>query len=199
MSKQSKAEQILDSTWLPALLMMAVAIVVAFFFRRRQQAELSQGSDEPVIWRRDIEMGPVTTSQEQDAAQSRAGAKEASTRSPEMGPDAAEAEETGRARVIGPVERENQPESETPAGDDLEIIEGIGPKINTILQEAGIRTFRKLAETDVERLRQILRDAGLRTALSNPETWSEQAQLAADGEWNKLETLQDSLKAGRRG
>lgn len=81
--------------------------------------------------------------------------------------------------------------------DDLKIIEGIGPKIDGILRAAGITTFAQLAATDVERVREILHQAGL-TRISDPTTWGEQAALAAAGKWEDLQRLQDSLKGGRR-
>lgn len=80
--------------------------------------------------------------------------------------------------------------------DDLKRIEGIGPKIAAVLQEAGIVTFEALASTPVERLQTILDDDGIRLAW--PETWPKQAQLAAAGDWAALEALQDELQAGRR-
>ena len=40
--------------------------------------------------------------------------------------------------------------------DDLTIIEGIGPKVNQVLQAAGIQTFAQLAETSAESLEAIL-------------------------------------------
>jgi predicted flap endonuclease-1-like 5' DNA nuclease len=64
--------------------------------------------------------------------------------------------------------------------DNLRRIEGVGPKISGVLQEAGITTFKQLAAADVDQLRQILREAGVRTA--NPATWPEQASLAAAGQ-----------------
>ena len=80
--------------------------------------------------------------------------------------------------------------------DDLKIIEGIGPKIEGILHEAGIHTFAELAAASVSELEKIVReDAGIRIAF--PDTWPEQAQLAADGKWAELEKLQDELKGGR--
>jgi predicted flap endonuclease-1-like 5' DNA nuclease len=89
--------------------------------------------------------------------------------------------------------------AEAPAKpDDLKRIEGIGPKIAKLLNEAGITTFAQLAQTDVETLRQILAKAGRRFALASPETWPEQAALAAQGDWEALAQLQDSLKGGRR-
>jgi predicted flap endonuclease-1-like 5' DNA nuclease len=83
-----------------------------------------------------------------------------------------------------------------PGPDDLKRIEGIGPKISSILEAAGITTFAQLAATDVHRLEQIVDEAGLR--LANPTTWPEQAGLAAAGEWDALGALQDKLKWGRR-
>jgi len=81
--------------------------------------------------------------------------------------------------------------------DDLTVIEGIGPKISRILQDAGITTFSQLAEADVDHLRSILAAAGLRY-LADPTTWPEQARLAAAGDQAGLQALQASLKGGRR-
>jgi predicted flap endonuclease-1-like 5' DNA nuclease len=81
--------------------------------------------------------------------------------------------------------------------DNLKRVEGIGPKISQLLQDAGIMTFAQLATTEVSRLRQILADADL-TALADPTTWPEQAKLAAEGDWTALTALQDALKGGRR-
>ena len=80
--------------------------------------------------------------------------------------------------------------------DDLKIIEGIGPKISSVLQEAGISTYEALANSSISRLEEILDDADLH--LGNPTTWPEQAKLAAEGKWDSLERLQDQLKHGRR-
>jgi hypothetical protein len=90
---------------------------------------------------------------------------------------------------------------ETPApppqvADDLTRIEGIGPKISGLLQEAGISTFAQLATTSVERLEKIIADANL-TALADPGTWPAQARLAAEGQWERLDALQEELKGGR--
>jgi predicted flap endonuclease-1-like 5' DNA nuclease len=82
------------------------------------------------------------------------------------------------------------------APDNLRRIEGIGPKISGLLNQAGITTFGQLAETGVSRLQQIVKDAGL--AMADPGTWPEQASLAAQGQWCDLEVLQDELKWGRR-
>ncbi len=82
--------------------------------------------------------------------------------------------------------------------DDLKKIEGIGPKIAEILKEAGIDTFEKLAQADPKAIREILVEkGGKRYAMHDPATWPKQARLAADGKWDELKTLQDSLKGGR--
>ncbi len=81
--------------------------------------------------------------------------------------------------------------------DDLKKIEGIGPKIASILNDAGIYTFSNLSQTPVDRLKGILADAGNRFKLHNPSTWPEQSALAADGEWDRLKQLQDQLDGGR--
>ena len=90
-------------------------------------------------------------------------------------------------------EEEDEHQSEP---DDLEKIEGIGPKTSALLQENGIFSFQDLAETDVEKLKAILEAANFR--LGNPETWPEQAKLAAEGKWDELEKLQDELIGGKR-
>jgi predicted flap endonuclease-1-like 5' DNA nuclease len=87
-------------------------------------------------------------------------------------------------------------EVERPAPDDLKRIEGIGPKISTVLQGAGVTTFAQLAAVEVSRLEHIVRAAGIR--LADPSTWPEQARLAAAGQWEALEALQNELKGGRR-
>lgn len=91
-------------------------------------------------------------------------------------------------------------EAETPEPDDLTRIEGIGPKISSVLQEAGITTFAQLADTDPTRLEEILEasDPRLRR-LADPSTWPEQAALAAADEWEAHEALRSELKGGKRG
>lgn len=80
--------------------------------------------------------------------------------------------------------------------DDLQRIEGIGPKISTVLQAAGITTFSRLAAASVEQLNNILRAGGI-SRIADPSTWPQQAGLAAAGDWDGLAQLQDTLKGGR--
>jgi len=81
--------------------------------------------------------------------------------------------------------------------DDLRIIEGIGPKIEQLLNEDRIFTFADLAAADSDRLRSILRRAGDRFKMHNPKTWPDQAKLAAEGRWDELDELQNTLLGGR--
>lgn len=80
--------------------------------------------------------------------------------------------------------------------DNLQIIEGIGPKIEELLHASGINTWADLAKAPFDRLRQILDDAGPSYRVHNPGTWSEQASLAAAGKWEELIVLQKALDAG---
>lgn len=79
--------------------------------------------------------------------------------------------------------------------DDLTRIEGIGPKIRQGMKQHGVSTFAQLAKMDVEALREMLREIGI---AANPTTWPNQARLAADGDWEALQKLQDDLIGGRK-
>ena len=82
--------------------------------------------------------------------------------------------------------------------DDLEKIEGIGPKVAGLLHAAGITTFPGLAAAPVAKLKEILHAAGSHFAMIEPNTWPEQAALAAKGDWATLDKLQDELDGGKR-
>ena len=81
--------------------------------------------------------------------------------------------------------------------DDLTKIEGIGPKIASILMSNGIDTFGKLAASKSEVIKEILHNEGPRYKMHDPSSWPEQAALAAGNEWEKLGELQDQLKGGK--
>lgn len=81
--------------------------------------------------------------------------------------------------------------------DDLKKVEGIGPKIAGLLNEAGIITFADLSKAPIKKLRKVLADAGNRYKMHDPKTWAAQAKLAAKGEWEKLKAWQGELKGGK--
>lgn len=81
--------------------------------------------------------------------------------------------------------------------DDLEKIEGIGPKIQNLLNHYGIVTFKQLADILPERLREILEKGGRHFKLADPTAWPQQARLAANEDWEGLQKLQSELVGGR--
>ncbi|MEM6794825.1 MAG: hypothetical protein AAF725_12670 [Acidobacteriota bacterium] len=84
-----------------------------------------------------------------------------------------------------------------PDPDDLKVIEGVGPKIEGLLNVDGLYTWRSVADAETGRLQRILDEAGPRYRIHDPGTWRRQAALAADGKWEDLEEFQDFLKGGR--
>lgn len=98
-----------------------------------------------------------------------------------------------------PVTADAPKREKTRRADNLKRIEGIGPKIASVLQAAGITTFAQLAAAEVSQIEQILEEADPRLRrLADPSTWPEQAQLAASGDWDALAALLNELKGGRR-
>ena len=83
--------------------------------------------------------------------------------------------------------------------DDLTRIEGIGPKIEKMLNDDLIYTWAELATTPLDRLKGILRKGGDRYKMHDPTSWPDQAKLAAEGRWDELKELQDILDGGREG
>jgi len=81
--------------------------------------------------------------------------------------------------------------------DDLKMVEGIGPKIEGLLHDAGIMTWQNLADAPEADVQKILDDAGPRYRMHQPATWAAQAQMAANQEWERLEKYQDWLDGGR--
>lgn len=81
--------------------------------------------------------------------------------------------------------------------EDLKVVEGIGPKIEQLLKDAGIQNWSDLAAASVDRLREILDAAGDRYRLSIPDTWPKQAGMAAEGNWSELANYQEFLSGGK--
>ena len=82
--------------------------------------------------------------------------------------------------------------------DDLKLIEGVGPKIEELLNKSGVSTFAGLATASADSLRNILAGAGPRYKMHDPATWTKQATLAASGKWDELKKLQDQLVGGKK-
>ncbi len=73
--------------------------------------------------------------------------------------------------------------------DDLKGIDGIGPKIEQILNAAHITTFAALANTNEAWLREQLIAHNPRLRTQDTASWPTQAALARDGEWGKLHAM----------
>lgn len=81
--------------------------------------------------------------------------------------------------------------------DDLKVVEGIGPKIESLLHAAGITSMRGLAIAHTDVIKKTLDDAGPRFRMHDPKTWSTQAELIADEKWDELKEYQDFLSGGK--
>ena len=102
-----------------------------------------------------------------------------------------------KAEKAAPAAKKAPAKKAAKKGDDLKLIEGVGPKIAEVLTEAGIASFQDLANADAGKLREILDAAGSQFAAHDPTTWPQQAELAALGKMDELKVLQDELQGGR--
>ncbi|PWH15294.1 MAG: hypothetical protein DDG60_06025 [Anaerolineae bacterium] len=78
--------------------------------------------------------------------------------------------------------------------EDLTVIEGIGPKVQKVLQENGYRTIADLASADPAKLKGLLQEQ--KWHFMDPTSWVHQARLAATGNQKGLQALQNELKGG---
>jgi predicted flap endonuclease-1-like 5' DNA nuclease len=81
--------------------------------------------------------------------------------------------------------------------DDLKKLEGIGPKIEQLLNTAGIKNFEQLASLTPDVIKPVLDAAGAQFKMHDPKSWPYQAELAAKGEWNRLKEYQNLLIGGQ--
>lgn len=81
--------------------------------------------------------------------------------------------------------------------DDLKIVEGIGPKIEELYHNEGIKTWKALSETPLKKSKAILAAAGDKYAVHNPGSWAKQALMAYEGKWEKLKKWQEKHKGGK--
>ena len=81
--------------------------------------------------------------------------------------------------------------------DDLKVVEGIGPKIEGLFHNFGIKTWKALSETTVKKCQEVLDSGGERYRIHDPGSWPRQAKMAYKGEWKKLAKWQDEHKGGK--
>lgn len=137
---------------------------------------------------------PKATPKKAEAPKAEAPAKEEKKAAPKKEAPKAEAKKAPAKKASGKIELPNGKKFKV---DDLKIVEGVGPKIAGLLNDAGINTWEELAEAPTEKVQQVLDDAGPRYRMHDPATWSKQARLAADQKWEELVTYQDNLKGGK--
>ena len=80
-----------------------------------------------------------------------------------------------------------------PMPQDLTVIEGIGPHLEKMLNDAGIHNWHDLAEVNDEELTAILQASGPAYQIIDPKTWPAQAQLAINGEWELLKEYREEM------
>lgn len=81
--------------------------------------------------------------------------------------------------------------------DNLQVIEGVGPKMESVLKEKNVKTHSDVAGKSSDQLRELLDSYGDKYRIIDPKTWPQQAALAARGEWDDLIALQKTLDTGR--
>jgi predicted flap endonuclease-1-like 5' DNA nuclease len=81
--------------------------------------------------------------------------------------------------------------------DDLKLVEGIGPKIEELFHQAGLKTWAAMAQTEASKLKSILEAGGERFQMHDPTTWPAQCQMMVEDRWSELKTYQDLLDGGR--
>jgi predicted flap endonuclease-1-like 5' DNA nuclease len=81
----------------------------------------------------------------------------------------------------------------SPNKDDLKKIEGIGPRIEEILNKQGIYTFETLRKTDRDTLKSYLTGADKRFSAHETESWPHQAGMAEKGQWEELKIYQEFI------
>jgi predicted flap endonuclease-1-like 5' DNA nuclease len=106
---------------------------------------------------------------------------------------AAVAQDEAEAAAVAAAEPEPEPE---PEPQDLQRIEGIGPKIEAALKSAGYTTYATVAAASEAELREALTAAGIKFAPA-AANWADQAQYLVDGDEDGLREYQDYLVGGQ--
>jgi len=77
--------------------------------------------------------------------------------------------------------------------DDLTVIEGIGPKIEELFRANGVGSLVQIACLGIDDMLDILERGGPSFRLANPDSWAQQASLAAENRWKDLKRMQDDM------
>jgi len=79
----------------------------------------------------------------------------------------------------------------------LQKVDGIGPKIASLLVEAGINGLADLSVAPLPKIQEVLDAAGARYRIADPTTWPKQAAFGAKDDWDGMKEYQATLKGGR--
>ena len=124
--------------------------------------------------------------------------KASTTTTPPPPPPSPATASTGFAAVPTPPPAAPAPPPPTPAApkrsgawaklkeDNLQFIEGIGPKMNEVLNENGVSTWAKLANMDRDGLKAVLNKYGDKYKIIEPGDWPRQAKFAVEEDWDGL-------------
>lgn len=93
-------------------------------------------------------------------------------------------------------ESKSNPYAKLKSGN-LQIVEGVGPKMESVLHENGVKSWSDLAGKSEGDLRDILNKYGDKYRIIDPSSWSAQGSKAAAGDWDGLISLQKSLDGGK--
>ena len=96
----------------------------------------------------------------------------------------------------------NAPEAKAAFGksikeNDLKLVEGIGPKIEELFHNFGIKTWKALSETSADKCQEVLDSGGKRYRIHDPASWPMQAKMAYEGHWQQLFEWQEKHRAGK--
>ncbi len=81
--------------------------------------------------------------------------------------------------------------------DDLKVVEGIGPKIESLFHNYDIKTWKALSETTVAKCQEVLDSGGERYKVHDPASWPMQARMCYEGKWKELFRWQEEHDHGK--
>ena len=81
--------------------------------------------------------------------------------------------------------------------DDLQIVEGIGPKIEGLFHNYNIKTWKALSRTSVAKCIEVLQSGGEKYRVHDPASWPMQAKMCYEGKWKELYRWQVEHKHGK--
>lgn len=188
-----------DSAWWQHLLMLAVPLLLGFLWGRGQHSDVEVDESASI---KIAELDAALTDCRHKTNTAEASLAAGQPSKPQATAFAAH-EPALKADFTAPSATVAAPPSglaaaaAKPKKDDLKVVEGIGPKIESLFNESGIYTFGQLAGTPASRLKEILDAAGSRFQMHDPTTWPAQSKLAEDGKWEELKKWQDELNKGQ--